>query len=150
MERQPDRQGNVQHFLRVRPPEMLRKGDQVRAAEVQILENEEHQTGGDNTDHQTGFLLRDFVLPFLDENTSGVIYRNGYQEDKNILRDKPHIEEAAGGEQHEPAPFMRQQIEQQRDYREENQKFYRVEEHSVGVYSGGKDNLFCGTRERCK
>ena len=115
---------------------MLRQRDQIGTAKVQVFENEKHQAGGDYADHQTGFLFMSVVFPFFNQNTSCIIYSYGNQQNEDVFRNEPHIEEAAGGQQHEPAPFVWQQIEQQRDNREENQKFYRVEEHSFGFEFG--------------
>ena len=109
---EPDGQGDVQDFLRVRPAEMLCEGYQVGTTEIQIFEDEEHQTGGDDADHEAGFLFRDILFPFLNENAGGVIYRNGNQQDKDVFWNEPHVEEAAGCQEHQPAPFVRQQIEQ--------------------------------------
>ena len=118
----------------MRPPEMVRQCHQICATKVQIFENEKDEAGGDDTDHQAGLLSRDLVFPLFNKNACWIIYRNGYQQNKNIFWNKPHIEEAAGGQQEEPAELMRQQIKQQGDYWKEDQKFYRVEEHSAGLF----------------
>ena len=70
------------------------------------------------------------VSVFLHQNTSRIV--DDYCDEKNqdVLRDKPHIERAAGDEEHHPAEPVWQQVKQHHHNRQENHIFYRVEEHA--------------------
>ena len=111
MEREADGQSDAEDGVRMRQPEMVRQRHQIRTAKVQVFENEKDKAGGNDTGHKAGFLSWNLVFPFFDKNAGRIIYRNGYQQNKDIFWNKPHIKEAAGAQQKEPAPLMRQQIE---------------------------------------
>ena len=70
------------------------------------------------------------VSVFLHQNTCRII--DDYRDEKyqDVLRDEPHIECAAGDEEHHPAKPVWQQVKQYHHNRQKYHIFYRVEEHA--------------------
>ena len=98
---------------------MLGKRHEIGAAEVQILEDEQHQTGGYDADNETPLLEFGIIRPLLDEDARRIVDSDGDEQDKDVFGNEPHVEKAARPQQHQPSVVVRQQIEQNRYYREE-------------------------------
>ena len=73
------------------------------------------------------------IRVFFYQDTCRVI--DNYRDEKNqdILGNEPHIERAAGYEEHHPAEPVWQQIKQYHHNRKKNHIFYRIEKH-VSVF----------------
>ena len=92
----------------MRPPKVLCKRYQVGTTEVQVFKNEQYRTGTNDTDHQNPSFPKRGIGPTLHQQTCGEVNHYREQKYKYIFRYKPHIEEAAGRQQHQPTPAMRQ------------------------------------------
>jgi hypothetical protein len=85
--------------------------------EVVILKYGQHAYIG----HQTHNKERLSPPPFsiLYEDTCYVIYNDSSEENYDVDRDEVHVKDAAGQQQMKPTELVRQQKEQNRNYREE-------------------------------
>ena len=117
VERQADGQRDVQYPLRVGPSEVLSQRHQVFAAEVQVFENEQHRAGAHHACQHTPPSMDGLVGPALHQQGGAVVDEDGHQKYQDILRDEPHVEEAAGGEEPHPAEAVGEKVEHRRHHR---------------------------------
>ncbi len=105
VERQSDGQDQVQCSDGIVPPHRLGQMGQVGVEEIEIFEHEKNQAGGHDTEYQ--IILPPCPLGLFDPNTRKIVHYNSECKNKDVYRDKIHIEQAAGPKQKTPPEFMR-------------------------------------------
>ena len=110
MERQAYRQNQVDGGVEV-DIQRLAQRHKVVVDKSQVFEDEKHKTCRDDAYHQKPLLKFMIVSVFLHQNTCRII--DDYRDEKyqDVFRDEPHIERAAGDEEHHPAEPVWQQVE---------------------------------------
>ena len=120
MERQANGQCDAQHFVGMRPTQMLGQCHEIGTAEVQVFEDEQHQTGGYDADNETFPFEFGIISPLFDEDAGGVVNSDGDEKNEDVFGNEPHVKKAARTQQQYPSQIVRYQIEQDGYYREEN------------------------------
>jgi hypothetical protein len=117
MERQTDGQRyGEQRYIDVHAPQV--KGiNYIGDKEVVILKYCQHTYIGHQTHHKKR--LSSPALSIFDQDTRYVVNNDCCEQYYNVDRDEVHVKDATGDQQMKPTELMRQQKEQNRNYREE-------------------------------
>ncbi len=127
MEREAQRQDDVDDPLRVLQPQRMCDRGEARVQKAQVLEHGQDQAGGDDAQNQVHLPPAPAALRYVDARE--VVDDDGRQDDEDVDGDEHHVEEAARGQQPGPTELVGQQEVESRDHWEEDQERVRVEEH---------------------
>lgn len=115
------------------------KGNVVGTGKVEVFEDEKHKTGGNDADNEADFSPSGSLFPTFHQNPARVVDKNGDKKNEDVFGNEPHVEEAAGRQQHGPSEPVGEQIEQYCDDGQKNEKFNGVEYHiSISGFVGAK------------
>ena len=134
VERQADGQNDMRQEMGLyaqRGTELV----EIGGKKVQILENQQHRERTHDADDEKCFLQFVLVGITFHQDTRRIIDDDGDQQDEDVLGHKPHVEHAAGRQQHQPSPLVGQQVEQQHHNGQEDEEFYGIEYHKTLNYS---------------
>ena len=88
------------------PPNEVRHADEIAGEEIKILEDEQHCAGREYAQDEQRFASRSPAL--FEVYSSDVINADGNEQDKDVGRDKGHVENATDGQEHRHALPLRQ------------------------------------------
>jgi len=83
----------------------------ILVEEVEVFEDEQNQTSGDNTDNEVDFFFP--LIRFFDPDSGDIIDDDRSKKNEYVLRDEVHIENATGNEKMKPPEFVWQHIKEQ-------------------------------------
>lgn len=132
VEREPDRQDDLERRILQLPPEEPDHVDEGVGEEVEVLEDKQNQTGGDDADPQQELFVS--WLNALKIDAGEVVDQDRDEQDRDIDRDECHVEHATGDKQQQRAVPMRQDEIQRTNGWEKDGELDGVEKHGKGNF----------------
>ena len=110
-------------MLRRDPDKLHSETGEVSVKKVKILEDKEDEAGRQDADGEDTFAFTGGKTRYFQPDASNVIDDDRHGKDDDVFRNKHHVEDATGDQQHPPAMSMREHEIQQCYHRKEDEKF---------------------------